>query len=416
MSDQRGRRSSFIVCFVIFIIANIGLALQTNYAALLVLRMVQALGCGATIALSVAVIADISTLAERGRYMGYAVAGLLFGPAFGPTIGGLLTQYLGWRAVFWFLAIYTGCLLLIFIPFFPETCRNVVGNGSIPARGVNQSVLSYLIQRRLPRQEHSIPKADNSRSLTARKSTFPNPIRTLKILGEPESCIVLLYNGLFFTGLMLISTAIPDLYKNAYALNELEIGLCYIALGTGSLVSTLSMGRVVDWNFSRHARKLNIPIVKGQQQNLENFPIEKVRLEVVIPAHIIGIVSLIVFGWTVEFRTHIAGPEVALFFIGFGISTSFNITNTLLVDLHHDKPATAIAAVNFVRCLMSAGGCAAIIPMTQAMNPGWAFTFVALVYVILVAALFYVMKNGMRWRAEAEEKKRVRDAMPSNAV
>jgi len=70
---------------VIFIAANIGLALQTNYAALLVLRMLQAFGCSAAIALSTAVVADIATSAERGKYMGYTTAGLLFGPAFGPS-------------------------------------------------------------------------------------------------------------------------------------------------------------------------------------------------------------------------------------------------------------------------------------------------------------------------------------------
>jgi MFS family permease len=83
MSDNSGRRLSFIVCFVIFICANIGLALQTNYIALLMLRILQAFGCSAAIALSVAVVADIATSAERGKYMGYATAGILFGPAFG---------------------------------------------------------------------------------------------------------------------------------------------------------------------------------------------------------------------------------------------------------------------------------------------------------------------------------------------
>ena len=86
MSDNNGRRLSYIICFIIFGIANIGLALQTNYAALLCLRMVQAFGCSAAIALSMAVVADIATSAERGKYMGYATAGLLFGPAFGKLL------------------------------------------------------------------------------------------------------------------------------------------------------------------------------------------------------------------------------------------------------------------------------------------------------------------------------------------
>jgi multidrug resistance protein len=410
MSDQSGRRLSFIVCFLIFICANIGLALQTNYAALLVLRMLQAVGCSASIALTVAVVADLATSAERGKFMGYATAGLLFGPAFGPTIGGVLVQFLGWRSIFWFLAIYAGVLLVVFVGFFPETCRNVVGNGSVPARGVSQSVLGHLQQRRLDRARVAHGgedvEAGGEAIVTAQKKfAFPNPLRTLKILGEKESCIVLLYNGLFFTGMMMTSAVIPDLFNIAYGLDELKIGLCYIALGTGSLISALTMGHVVDWNFARHARLNGIEIAQGKQQDLRLIPIERIRLEVVVPGHVIGTLALIAFGWTIKYETHIAWPEVCLFFIGFGVSTAFNTSNTLLIDLHRDQPATATAAVNFVRCLMSAGGSVAIIPMCQTMNAGWAFTLIGLVYVLLIVVVFWVMEKGMGWRREAEDKK-----------
>jgi multidrug resistance protein len=249
LSDASGRRLSFLICFVIYIAANIGLALQTNYAALLVLRVLQAAGCSAAIALANAVVADIATSAERGTYMGYATAGLLFGPSFGPTIGGILAQYLGWRSIFWFLVIFTSCLLVVFTFFFPETCRNVVGNGSIPAKGVNLSILGYLQQRRHARSAESIHDDQSFVLQKKRKWNIPNPLDTLKILGEVESCVILLYNGLFFTGMMIATASLPDLYHKTYNLNELEIGLCYIALGMGSLTSALTMGRVVDWNF-----------------------------------------------------------------------------------------------------------------------------------------------------------------------
>ncbi|RMX79563.1 hypothetical protein D0869_08222 [Hortaea werneckii] len=413
MSDNSGRRLSFIICFVIFCVANIGLALQTNYAALLILRMVQAFGCSAAIALSTAVVADIATSAERGRYMGYATAGLLLGPAFGPTIGGLFAEYLGWRWTFWFLAIFSGVLLVIFGLFFPETCRNVVGNGSVPAKGINQSLLGYLQQRRHARQA-ARDGDDDQQSVHSsvhqkKKVPFPNPLATLKLLGDKETCIVLLYNGLFFTGMMVATAVIPELFATIYDLSTLYVGLCYIAMGVGSLTSALTMGHVVDWNFRRHARKLGIPLTKGKQQDLSDFPIERVRFEVILPGHIIGTLAFIVFGWTLKFQTHLAGPEIALYFIGLGVSTAFNITNTLLIDLHRDRPATATAAVNFVRCLMSAGGAAAIIPMCDAMTPGWAFTFIALVYVVLISVIFLLMAKGQNWRNEAREK-RVRKA------
>lgn len=415
MSDNSGRRFSFIVCFVIFIVGNVGLALQTNYVALLILRMVQAAGCTAGIALTFAVVADLATSAERGKYIGYAGAGILIGPAFGPTIGGVLAQYLGWRSIFWFLAIFSGVLLVLFIFLFPETCRNVVGNGSIPPTGINRSVISCIQQRKTTEQRGTNAGPQHERP-KKQKVSFPSPMSTLRILFQKESGIILLYNGFFFTGMMITVTSIPYLYRQAYNLNELETGLCYIANGMGSLISSLTMGHVVDWNFRRHAKAMGMTITKGKQQDLSKFPIERVRLQIVIPGHIVGIFGLLCFGWTVRFQTHIAGPEVALFITGFGVSTAFNITNGLLIDLHRDQPAAATAAVNFARCLMSAGGSAAIIPMCRAMNPGWAFTFLALVYVVLIAVVFWVMKNGMRWRQELAEQKRLKKQLLETAA
>lgn len=247
ISDQSGRRVSFIICFSIYIVANIGLALQTNYAALLVLRCVQASGSSATIALSIAVVADVATSAERGTFMGYATGGILIGPAFGPVLGGALAEYLGWRSIFWFLAIFGAVLFFLYVILFPETCRNVVGNGSIPARGLNLSVIGYLQQRKAAASDVE----GQMKAIPERKFTWPNPLLTLRILGQKESAMVLLYNGFFFNGQMVVATALPYMLKTFYGYNELTVGLCFIPLGTGSLLSAIIMGRVVDWNFRR---------------------------------------------------------------------------------------------------------------------------------------------------------------------
>jgi len=85
--DIAGRRPAFIIAFTIYLCANIGLALQRNYAALLILRMLQSGGSSGTIALVYAVVADIAPSSERGKWMGIVGAGLTIGPAIGPVIG-----------------------------------------------------------------------------------------------------------------------------------------------------------------------------------------------------------------------------------------------------------------------------------------------------------------------------------------
>jgi MFS family permease len=80
LSDVSGRRPAYIVCFVIYIGANIGLALQSSYTALLVLRCLQSSGSSGTIAIAYAVVADVSTYADRGVFSGFALVGAMLGP------------------------------------------------------------------------------------------------------------------------------------------------------------------------------------------------------------------------------------------------------------------------------------------------------------------------------------------------
>lgn len=214
---------------------------------------------------------------------------------------------------------------------------------------MNQSVLGYLNQRRRARDAEAQMEEDDQPKPKKQKFTFPNPLETLAIIADKESAIILLYNGLFFSGLMMVTSAIPYMYEKTYGLDELKIGLCYIAMGCGSLTSALTTGHIMDWNFRRHAQRLGIVLRKGKQSDLSKFPIEVARIQVIMPGHIIAVFALITFGWTIKYHTHIAGPEIALYFIGFGISCSFNNTNTLLLDLHRNQAATATSAINFCR-------------------------------------------------------------------
>ena len=70
LADMAGRRPANITGFVIYMGANIGLALQNSYPDLLVLRCLQSSGSSGTIALGNGVVADIATSAERGTYIG----------------------------------------------------------------------------------------------------------------------------------------------------------------------------------------------------------------------------------------------------------------------------------------------------------------------------------------------------------
>ncbi|KAG5797708.1 hypothetical protein H9Q69_003228 [Fusarium xylarioides] len=356
--DMAGRRPAYILAFLIYICANIGLALQRNFVALLILRCVQSAGSSGTLALGFAVVADISSTAERGKYMGIVGAGINVGPALGPVLGGILSQFLGWPAIFWFCAIFSGVWMIPFILSAPETCRKVVGNGSIAPPKWNRSLLD-LYSNRGDVTSQNIPKQELK---------FPNPLKTLYIVFEK---------------------------RNGYH----SVGLCYLPYGFGCALAVVGQGYVLDWNYRRIAKKIGFTINRKRGDDLGKFPIETARIQPVYPTLLAGIATLIGYGWALQVETSVAVPLVLVFLIGMFVPTSFSVLNTLIVDLNPHAPATATAANNLVRCMFGAAATAAIDHMIAGMGRGWCFTFLALLNLAMIPALRLIDKKGMRWRA-----------------
>ncbi|KAI9373517.1 major facilitator superfamily domain-containing protein [Aspergillus egyptiacus] len=393
-ADKAGRRPAYLVCFLIYIAANIGLALQDNFAALFVLRCLQSAGISTTIALSAGVVADIAIAAERGSYMGFVTAGSLLGPALGPVVGGLLSQYLGWRSVFWFLTIFAGAFLVPFVLFFPETAGKIVGDGSVPPPRWNLPLIAWLKSRKTPPPEN----------LDRPKLGFPNPIKTLSIVFQKDVGIILFSNAILFAGFYDVSAAIPSIYKGLYGLDDLQIGLCYLSFGLGATVASVVTGKILDWNFRRLAKQHNLPLQQARSRNLGNFPIEKARLQIALPMLNLGSFTVIAFGWFLHFGIHLAAPTTMLFFMGLTLTGAFNTVSTLLIDFYPMNAAAATASNNFVRCLLGAGATALIDPMLQAMGRGWCFTFISLVMILTTPLLLLVIPFGPRWREERHQK------------
>lgn len=114
VSDLYGRRPLLMLGIVLFIVGSALSGLSQTMWQLILFRGLQGLGAGALFPIALAVIGDLFTPAERGKYQG--LFGAVFGIAFllGPGLGGFLTDTLSWHAVF-YVNVPIGILALIVI-------------------------------------------------------------------------------------------------------------------------------------------------------------------------------------------------------------------------------------------------------------------------------------------------------------
>ncbi|KAK0469324.1 major facilitator superfamily domain-containing protein [Desarmillaria tabescens] len=133
LSDKWGRRPWILASFIILIASSVGLALvPTNtFWLLILLRFVQSAGCSGIFALGAGIIADITVRENRGGFFGVFITSYMVGPCVGPVIGGFLAQYLGWRSIFWFLAISSTVSVVLILVFLPETLPCIVWDGHL---------------------------------------------------------------------------------------------------------------------------------------------------------------------------------------------------------------------------------------------------------------------------------------------
>lgn len=429
-ADTAGRRPAYVICFVVYIAANIGVALCQNYAELLVLRCIQSAGSASTVALCQAVVADTITSAERGQYIGITVLPIVLAPSLGPVLGGILAQYLGWRSIFWFLTILAVITLTAMLLFFPETCRKLVGDGSVRPHPVYRTVWQMIKDSRNKRKARKSGDADELRRVTTATSSksrpkltinFGNPFDSVKLLFEPVLGLLLFYSALIFAGFYAIATSMSEQMKELYNLTEIELGLMYLPMAAGSVVAAFIIGPGINWNYRRHAKRLGITITKGRQDDLSNFPIERARIEIGLPLLLLATCVTFAWGWALQYKASIAVPAVLLFLMGLGMIGFNNTSSVLIVDMYPGRAGAATAANNLTRCLIGAAATAAITPMINAMGLGWAFTVFGFLYLLGAPMLLLIMRNGIKWRRvlrEKEERKKARaeETQPNNAV
>ncbi|MBI3749316.1 MAG: MFS transporter [Chloroflexi bacterium] len=130
LSDLFGRRPIIIFAVILFLASSVLAGLSQEMWQLILFRGLQGLGGGAVFPVSLAVVADLYTPAERGKYLGFFGAVFGLSSLLGPGIGGFITDQFSWHWIF-FVNVPIGAVSLVILwrllPAIkrPEAGRNI---------------------------------------------------------------------------------------------------------------------------------------------------------------------------------------------------------------------------------------------------------------------------------------------------
>ena len=135
LSDLYGRKPILMIGITLFLIGSALSGASQEMWQLVLFRGIQGLGAGSLFPIALAVIGDLFTPAERGKYQGFF--GLVFGLAFllGPGLGGTLTDTFSWHAIF-YVNIPIGLIALVVIWRLLPNIRHAERAGKIDYLGV----------------------------------------------------------------------------------------------------------------------------------------------------------------------------------------------------------------------------------------------------------------------------------------
>jgi DHA1 family bicyclomycin/chloramphenicol resistance-like MFS transporter len=121
LSDRFGRRPVLLAGLSLNVLASLAAFAATSIEALIVARVVQAVGAAAGIVMGRTIIRDLYERDRAAAMIGMVTSAVVIAPMISPLIGGILDTAFGWEAIFLLIALMAGTVLVWAIPVLPET-------------------------------------------------------------------------------------------------------------------------------------------------------------------------------------------------------------------------------------------------------------------------------------------------------
>lgn len=208
--------------------------------------------------------------------------------------------------------------------FLPESLRSLVGDGSGYANPTPQQWWKRRVLKK-----HTTENLESQSNEKSRFLQVPNVFGPFFYLLQPDVALCLLTMGVPYAAYYCVMSSMTGLFSNIYHLNELQVGLCYIAIATGACVGSFTQGSIIDRDFKIVARQHGFDPAKLSRGSLPpDFPIFHARFRSVWIPLILFDVLIMLYGFLLWKEVHIAGPLVVQFF------SKYKFIPIYMLDIH----------------------------------------------------------------------------------
>ncbi|TVY71173.1 Itaconate transport protein [Lachnellula suecica] len=397
LCNTLGRRPIFIVTLIIFVGANIGLVFSKSFAALMVLRSVQSIGSAALTATCAAVIGDISASKERGRFIGLFGAVLMF-TFISPVLGGILTHWMGFRSIFWFLFAFGSLVLILIIMVLPETLRSIAGNGTIRLKPFQQPLFNVVRSSSDTPFDSDLAKF----SVRTKSLSMESLFEPLRCLAQKDVLATAFLGSVAFAICTTVITTTTTMLEQHYQFSAFIIGLTFLPAGAGSMLSFFLMGYLMDHDLRvveadyRQMYDLEKHVLLDHKL-LSDFPIERARLRNAWWIIFIFVGTTAAYGFSFSGRS-ICGPLILQFFIASSATAFLLLNGVFIADLYHGYGSVTLA-VNLIRFLMGALAVGTVQLALDRVGNGFTFLIMAMAMLGLVPMMIVQWVFGRPWKA-----------------
>jgi MFS transporter, DHA1 family, multidrug resistance protein len=131
LSDRFGRRPVVLAGLTLAAVSSVAALAATSIEALIVARVVQAIGASTGVVVGRAIIRDLYDRDRAAAMIGWVTSATVVAPMLAPMIGGFLDTALGWHAIFAFVGLVSAATLIGAVLALPETQAAAISGGIV---------------------------------------------------------------------------------------------------------------------------------------------------------------------------------------------------------------------------------------------------------------------------------------------